>query len=121
MVRAPAGSRGQGDYLSGPRQNFSGGAGLVSTAGDYARFLQMLLNGGELDGARILSPATVSLMTRDQVGTLYPDPGLGFGLGFQVLEDPGLAGSTARSDGSAGAVPTPPTIGSIPPRDSSSS
>ncbi len=92
LVRAPAGSRGQGDYLSGPRQNFSGGAGLVSTAGDYARFLQMLLNGGELDGARILSPATVSLMTRDQVGTLYPDPGLGFGLGFQVLEDPGLAG-----------------------------
>ncbi len=92
LVRAPAGSMGQGDYLSGPRQNFSGGAGLVSIAGDYARFLQMLLNGGELDGARILSPATVSLMTRDQVGALYPDPGLGFGLGFQVLEDPGLAG-----------------------------
>jgi CubicO group peptidase (beta-lactamase class C family) len=92
LVRAPVGPMGQGDYLSGPRENFSGGAGLVSSAGDYARFLQMLLNGGELDGARILSPATVSLMTRDQVGTLYPDPGLGFGLGFQVLEDPGLAG-----------------------------
>jgi len=93
LVRAPAGPMGQGDYLAGPRQNFSGGAGLVSSAGDYARFLQMLLNGGELDGARILSPATVSLMTRDQVGALYDDnPGLGFGLGFEVLEDPGLAG-----------------------------
>lgn len=93
LVRAPAGPMGQGDYLAGPRQNFSGGAGLVSTAGDYARFLQMLLNGGVLDGARILSPATVSLMTRDQVGALYDDsPGLGFGLGFEVLEDPGLAG-----------------------------
>ncbi|HMU61161.1 MAG TPA: serine hydrolase domain-containing protein [Gemmatimonadales bacterium] len=92
LVRAPAGPMGQGDYLAGPRQNFSGGAGLVSTAGDYARFLQMLLNGGELDGARVLSPATVSLMTRDQVGTLYEYPGLGFGLGFEVLEDPGLAG-----------------------------
>jgi len=82
LVRAPAGPMGQGDYLAGPRQNFSGGAGLVSTAGDYARFLQMLLNGGELDGARILSPATVSLMTRDQVGARYPYPGLGFGLGL---------------------------------------
>jgi CubicO group peptidase (beta-lactamase class C family) len=92
LVRAPAGPMGQGDYLAGPRQNFSGGAGLVSTAGDYARFLQMLLNGGELDGARILSAATVSLMTRDQVGARYPYPGLGFGLGFEVLEDPGLAG-----------------------------
>jgi len=92
LVRAPAGSMGQGDYLSGPRQNFSGGAGLVSTAGDYARFLQMLLNGGELDGARILSPATVSLMTANQVDSLYPSRGMGFGLGFAILEDPGLAG-----------------------------
>ena len=92
LVRAPAGSMGQGDYLSGPRQNFSGGAGLVSTAGDYARFLQMLLNGGELDGARVLSPATVSLMTANQVDSLYPSRGMGFGLGFAILEDPGLAG-----------------------------
>jgi CubicO group peptidase (beta-lactamase class C family) len=92
LVRAPVGPLGQGDYLAGPRLNFAGGAGLVSTAGDYARFLQMLLNGGELDGARILSPATVSLMTVNQVGALYSQPGFGFGLGFQILEDPGLAG-----------------------------
>ncbi len=54
LVRAPDGPMGQGDYITGPRQDFAGGAGLVSTAGDYARFLQMLLGGGELDGARIL-------------------------------------------------------------------
>ncbi|MEZ4413192.1 MAG: serine hydrolase domain-containing protein [Gemmatimonadales bacterium] len=92
LVRAPDGPMGQGDYLEGPRQDFAGGAGLVSTAGDYARFLQMLLNGGELDGARILSPATVSLMTADQVDSLYSSRGVGFGLGFEILEDPGLAG-----------------------------
>lgn len=92
LVRAPDGAMGQGDYIDGPRQDFSGGAGLVSTAGDYARFLQMLLGGGELDGARILSPATVALMTADQVDTLYHVAGMGFGLGFEVLEQPGLAG-----------------------------
>ncbi|HEY2159130.1 MAG TPA: serine hydrolase domain-containing protein, partial [Isosphaeraceae bacterium] len=47
----------------GPRTYFSGGAGLTSTAGDYARFLQMLLNGGELDGVRVLKPETVKAMT----------------------------------------------------------
>ncbi len=92
LVRAPDGPRGQGDYLAGPRQNFAGGAGLVSTAGDYLRFLEMLRNGGALEGARVLSPATVSLMTIDQVDSLYDDPGFGFGLGFQILEHPGLAG-----------------------------
>jgi len=92
LVRAPDGPMGQGDYIQGPRQDFAGGAGLVSTAGDYARFLQMLLNGGALDGARILSPATVSLMTADQVDSLYSNRGVGFGLGFEILEDPGLAG-----------------------------
>ncbi len=45
----------QGSYVSGPRQSFSGGAGLMSTARDYARFLQMMLNGGELDGTRLLT------------------------------------------------------------------
>src|SRR5713101_2396752 len=54
--RAPEGPRGQGNYVTGPRKDFSGGAGLISTAPDYARFLQMLLNGGELDGVRILAP-----------------------------------------------------------------
>ncbi len=92
LARARPGGRGQGDYIDGPRRSFSGGAGLVSTIGDYARFLQMLLNGGELDGARILSPATVRLMTANQVDTLYPEPGSGFGLGFQILLDPGRAG-----------------------------
>jgi len=92
VARAPDGAMGQGDYIDGPRQNFSGGAGLVSTAGDYVRFLQMLLDGGQLDGVRILSPATVALMTADQVDTLYHAEGMGFGLGFEILENPGLAG-----------------------------
>ncbi|HUG44572.1 MAG TPA: serine hydrolase domain-containing protein [Acidobacteriota bacterium] len=51
----PGAGVGQGHYVEGPRKSFSGGAGLLSTAEDYARFLQMLLNGGELDGVRILS------------------------------------------------------------------
>src|SRR5258705_3517274 len=50
-----------------PRRWESGGAGLVSTTGDYARFLQMLLNGGELDGEPYLKPETVALMTFDQI------------------------------------------------------
>ena len=50
VVKAPDGGMGQGDYVDGPRTCFSGGAGLLSTANDYARFLQMLLNGGELEG-----------------------------------------------------------------------
>jgi CubicO group peptidase (beta-lactamase class C family) len=57
IARAPEGSRGQGHYVEGPRRSFSGGAGIVSTARDYARFLQMILNRGEIDGVRILSPA----------------------------------------------------------------
>jgi CubicO group peptidase (beta-lactamase class C family) len=92
LVRAPDGPMGQGDYIVGPRQDFAGGAGLVSTAGDYARFLQMLLNGGELDGARILSPATVALMTAPAVDSLYDTPGMAFSLGFEVLQNPGEAG-----------------------------
>jgi CubicO group peptidase (beta-lactamase class C family) len=92
LVRAPDGPLGQGDYVTGPRMSFSGGAGLVSTARDYARFLQMLDNGGVLDGVRVLGPRTVTLMTRGQVDSLYGAPGLGFSLGFQVLEDPGRAG-----------------------------
>jgi CubicO group peptidase (beta-lactamase class C family) len=89
LVRSGPGPLGQGDYLSGPRMNYSGGAGLISTAGDYARFLQMLANGGQLHGARILGPRTVALMTADHADTLYSRMGLGFGLGFEVLEDPG--------------------------------
>jgi CubicO group peptidase (beta-lactamase class C family) len=92
LARAADGAWGQGHYADGPRVSFSGGAGLVSTAGDYARFLQMLLDGGELDGVRILSPKSVELMTVDHSGALYRQPGMGFGLGFEILEDPGEAG-----------------------------
>jgi CubicO group peptidase (beta-lactamase class C family) len=83
----------------------SGGGGMLATAGDYARFCQMMLNGGELDGVRILSPKTVTLMTSDQlppaterhtsVATLLdafgptPEMGTSFGLGFAVRTDPG--------------------------------
>ncbi|MCC7052072.1 MAG: beta-lactamase family protein [Gemmatimonadaceae bacterium] len=91
-VRAPDGARGQGHYVEGPRRSFSGGAGLLSTAGDYARFLQMLLNGGILDGARILAPRTVELMTTNQVGTLYSTDGRGFGLGFSTVDRLGADG-----------------------------
>jgi CubicO group peptidase (beta-lactamase class C family) len=83
----------------------SGGGGVFSTAGDYARFCQMLLNGGELEGVRILGPKTVKLMTSDQlppgterhtpVATILdsfgptPEMGTSFGLGFAVRTDAG--------------------------------
>jgi CubicO group peptidase (beta-lactamase class C family) len=76
----------------------SGGGGMVSTPMDYARFLQMLLNGGTLDGKRILGPKTVAYMTSDHLGSvitpgpLYlPGPGFGFGLGFAVRKDAGVS------------------------------
>ena len=92
VVRAPDGSRGQGHYVDGPRRSFSGGAGLLSTARDYGRFLQMLLNGGELDGARVLGPKTVALMTSNQVDGLNTVPGMGFGLGFETVDRAGVGG-----------------------------
>ena len=93
LERAPDPGTGQGDYVDGPRQSFSGGAGLLSTASDYARFLQMLLNGGELDGVRLLSPKTVELMTSNHVGTLFNEGRTGFSLGFEVVEHVGRYGS----------------------------
>ena len=78
----------------------SGGGGLVSTAGDYHRFTQMLLRGGELDGVRILGSRTIRYMTRNHlpggadIATFgnpisgEPDAGVGFGLGFSVVVDP---------------------------------
>ena len=99
-VRAPDGPRGQGNYVDGPRRSFSGGAGLLSTAHDYARFLQMIANRGELDGVRILAPHTVDLMTTNQVGTLLSTSGLGFGLGFQTTDRYGANG--LASDGAYG-------------------
>ncbi len=92
LTRAPDGPLGQGDYVDGPCQAFAGGAGLISTAADYARFLEMLREGGTLDGVRILSPASVRLMTRDHVGDLYGGDATGFGLAFEILEQPGRAG-----------------------------
>jgi CubicO group peptidase (beta-lactamase class C family) len=94
LTRAPdgPGMQTQGQYVDGPRRSFSGGAGLVSTPEDYARFLQALLNGGTLDGRRILSPKTVQLMTTDHLGELYQAPGMGFGLGFSIVQDVGARG-----------------------------
>ncbi len=87
----------------------SGGGGLLSTAADYMRFSQMMLNGGELDGIRILRPETVDLMRTNRlsadlipigIGPLGDMPGYGFGLGFSVLTD-------------ADATPVPDTDGVI--------
>jgi CubicO group peptidase (beta-lactamase class C family) len=75
-----------------PPKYESGGGGAVSTAGDYARFAQMMLNGGQLDGTRLLSRKTVELMTSDHLGDVkaWTMPGHGFGLGFAVRTAPGL-------------------------------
>ena len=83
---------GQGAYLDGPRKSFSGGAGLLSTASDYATFLQMMLNGGELDGTRILTRRTVDVMTVDHTGEIEFRNGQGFGLGFSIVMDPATSG-----------------------------
>jgi CubicO group peptidase (beta-lactamase class C family) len=91
-VRAPEGARGQGHYVDGPRRSFAGGAGLLSTARDYARFLEMIRLGGSIDGVRILSPRAVALMTTNQVGTLHSTTGLGFGLGFETTDRYGASG-----------------------------
>jgi CubicO group peptidase (beta-lactamase class C family) len=92
VVRAPDGARGQGHYVDGPRKSFSGGAGLVSTARDYARFLEMTRNGGALDGVRVLAPRSVALMTTNQSGTLHSTTGLGLGFGFQTVDRYGALG-----------------------------
>ncbi len=83
---------GQGHYLNGPRVALSGGAGLVSTAADYSRFLEMLRRGGELDGRRYLSRKTVELMTSNHLSNIDYNEGMGFGLGFSIREDVGKAG-----------------------------
>lgn len=89
------------DYVQGPRTCFSGGAGLLSTAADYGRFLQMLLNEGELDGVRLLSPKTVQLMRANHTGDKYRRDTTGFGLGFWINEDPGFYGELG-SEGAYG-------------------
>ena len=107
IVRAPDGAKGQGHYVEGPRRSFAGGAGLLSTARDYARFLEMIRNGGALGGVRVLSPRTVALMTTNQVGTLHSTTGLGFGLGFQTTDRYGANGlSSVGAFGWGGAYGT---------------
>jgi CubicO group peptidase (beta-lactamase class C family) len=76
----------------------SGGGGMVGTTADYARFLQMLLNGGTLDGKRYLGPKTIAYMTADHLGNVIvpgpyylPGPGYGFGLGFGVRKEQGVS------------------------------
>jgi CubicO group peptidase (beta-lactamase class C family) len=88
-------------YIHGPRKCFSGGAGLLSTVHDYGRFLQMLLNGGELDGVRLLSPKTVELMHANHTGTKYTRDTTAYGLGFWVLDDLGAYGELG-TEGSYG-------------------
>jgi CubicO group peptidase (beta-lactamase class C family) len=94
---------GSGAELNDPRvaQKWeSGGGGMVSTIGDYARFTQMLLNGGALDGKRYLSPKTIAYMSSNHIGPAsavvpgpyyLPGPGFGFGLGFAVRTEPGVS------------------------------
>ena len=97
------------DDLGQPPHMESGGGGLVSTAGDYARFSQMLLNGGELDGVRILQPETVRLMRTNQLpadlrvdsngsGKSTFNDAVGFGLDFMVVKDPRAAALTEGKD-----------------------
>lgn len=98
---------GDGDFRTGSARNprlftklESGGGGLVTTIGDFSRFAQMLLNGGELDGRRYLKPGTFATMTTNHVapatsvkrGSYYfPGDGFGYGLGFGVRTEPGNA------------------------------
>jgi CubicO group peptidase (beta-lactamase class C family) len=102
-TRSPASEQAQQ-----PPDMLSGGGGLISTAGDYARFTRMLLGGGELDGVRLLGPRTLRLMTSNQLPgradlEAYGRPlfaettfdGVGFGLGFSVVEDPVAARYTS--------------------------
>ncbi len=89
-------------WISGPKKVFRGAGGLVSTARDYVRFQQMVLNGGELDGVRLLAPSTVSLILESHTGDMplwLAGPGMGFGLGYGVIMDRGAA-ATPLSEGS---------------------
>jgi CubicO group peptidase (beta-lactamase class C family) len=85
-------------FVAGPRTFFGGGGGLVATTWDYYRFLSLLLNRGELDGVRLVSPKTIELMTSDHVGhEIGIHPGYGFGLGVAVRQ--GSGGVVLGSEG----------------------
>ncbi|MED5621920.1 serine hydrolase domain-containing protein [Ideonella sp. BN130291] len=99
----------------------SGGGGLYSTAADYLRFAQMLLDGGQLNGVRILGRKTVALMTADHLKHLadphpFGAPGQGFGLGVRVLNDPG-DGFTLGSPGAFGWEGAATTFVQVDPRE----
>jgi CubicO group peptidase (beta-lactamase class C family) len=77
------------DYPArGPKKLFSGGAGLVSTAADYLRFCQMMLDGGKVGNTRLLSRKSVELMTQDQLGKISPEQGFGLGFGINGVKAP---------------------------------
>lgn len=89
-------------WISGSKTLFRGAGGLVSTTSDYLRFQQMMLNGGELNGTRLLAPSTVRLIADNHTGDLplwLAGPGTGFGLGYAVILDRGAA-ATPLSEGS---------------------
>ncbi|MFA7288184.1 MAG: serine hydrolase domain-containing protein [Melioribacteraceae bacterium] len=79
------------DWVKEDGKYFSGGAGLVSTAIDYIKFLQMVLNGGEFNGVRILSPSTIKLMTQNQMNDAKSRSVNKFGLGFEVVTKDGAS------------------------------
>lgn len=98
VARADTGARGQGHYVDGPRRSFAGGAGLVSTPRDYARFLEMLRQGGVMDGRRYLSAESARRLTTNQAGALFGREGRGLSLAFETVEaagppEPASAGS----------------------------
>jgi CubicO group peptidase (beta-lactamase class C family) len=77
------------DYpYRGAKKLFSGGAGLNSTAADYLRFCQMMLDGGKVGNTRLLSRKSVELMTQDQLGKISPDEGFGLGFGIEGVKGP---------------------------------
>jgi CubicO group peptidase (beta-lactamase class C family) len=84
---------GQGHYAGGPCKAFAGGAGLLSTAQDYSRFLEMLRQGGTYEGRRYLSRKSVEQMSQDALATATFQAGQGFGLGFRITEAPGKMGN----------------------------
>ncbi len=101
LVDAPT---AESRFVKEPHVFFMGSGGLMSTAADYWRFQQMMLNGGELNGVRILGRKTVELMTTNHTGDLpiwLRGPGSGFGLGYSVLLDRGEAAAMS-SEGTFG-------------------
>jgi len=98
VAKPGPGAKWPAHYSTSPPKLTAGSSGLVSTAHDYTRFMQMLLNGGQLDGVRLLGKNTVEYMTSDHLGSIpkkgpgyFPGPGNGFGLGFAVREVSGIA------------------------------